>query len=177
MEINYEEGYAIVSGKTGVLKISLTGDCKQSYMAYTPLGGSEPKRINRWLMTFPSKLEIPQWTLQDSSRPSMVIKPIKILGIPIPFTKKIYWQPFNIQFKDPIKHSIAKAIYSCSSNPYNKLDKIELEMLDPTGVPIELWELTDCEILSVNYGALHYDSDELAIVTMRIQPKTCKLIY
>jgi hypothetical protein len=57
-----------------------------------------------------------------------------------------------------------------------KLD-YNLEMLDPTGVVVEKWEIRGCEILEANFGLLNYESEDVAQCVLIIKPKSAKLVF
>ena len=55
--------------------------------------------------------------------------------------------------------------------------RVDLEMLDPTGVVIEKWILEGCLLTSVDFGVVSYGTDALAEITASIQPDRCILVY
>jgi hypothetical protein len=54
---------------------------------------------------------------------------------------------------------------------------IELDMLDPTGVVIEKWQLVDTFLTDVDFGSLGYGEDGLATITASLRPDYCVLLY
>jgi hypothetical protein len=54
---------------------------------------------------------------------------------------------------------------------------IELDMLDPTGVVIEKWQLVDTFLTDVDFSSLGYGEDGLAQITATLRPDYCVLLY
>jgi hypothetical protein len=67
----------------------------------------EPKRMNRFLITFPEHFNIPQWVVFETSRPNMTIKSKKILGFEL--FKKLVWSDMIITMRDPIGPSTSQS--------------------------------------------------------------------
>ena len=150
----------------------------------------EPKRKNRFILRFPSSLGINEWYVTSSKRPTA-----KINSVEIPFLNtstyvagRFTWDEITVQFKDPIGPSAMQALMEwfrlhaesvTGRMGYASGYKInlELEMLDPTGVVIEKWELQGCFITNLNGGDLNYSQDELATIDVTIRPDRCILIY
>jgi hypothetical protein len=134
----------------------------------------EPKRMNRFLITFPEHFNIPQWVVFDTSRPNMIIKSKKILGFEL--FKKIIWADMLITMSDPIGPSISQSLMDLiHKSLYEKKQiikdkfKLKLEMLDPTGVVVEKWDLSDCEFKSIDFGKLSYQNDDIVKITLVIK--------
>jgi len=138
------------------------------------IGRYEPKRMNRFLITFPEHFNIPQWVVFDTSRPNMIIKSKKILGFEL--FKKMIWADMLITMSDPIGPStsqslmdlIHKSLYEKKQIIKDKF-KLKLEMLDPTGVVVEKWDLSDCEFKSIDFGELSYQNDDIVKITLVIK--------
>ena len=155
-------------------KITLVSPDLKDY-AKVPLE-CEPKRTNRWFVTFPEVFEIPSWVVSKTERPS-----IKINGN----LNEI--NPITFIFIDPIGPSttpkIMRIIRAMLNNEgeTNLIDTLKngfeynLELLDPIGVTIEKWIISGCDIISVDFGDLSYSEDEIVKCTMVIQPKKIKL--
>lgn len=142
----------------------------------------EPKRKNRWLMTFPADLGIQQWWLASASRPSITQNEVEI-----PFLNtsewvlgRFTWEPIDVVFKDPIGPSATQAIMEWIrlgsesitgrqgfSVGYRKI--VELEMLDPTGVVVEKWILDGAMLTNVSFGDLSMDDDGVAEITATLR--------
>ena len=148
----------------------------------TKLPVAEPKRKNRWLMTFPADLGIQQWWLASASRPSITQNEVEI-----PFLNtsewvlgRFTWEPIDVVFRDPIGPSATQAIMEWIrlgsesitarqgySVGYRKI--VELEMLDPTGVVVEKWILQNAMLTNVSFGDLSMDDDGIAEITATLR--------
>lgn len=150
----------------------------------------EPKRKNRFLLTFDSSLGINQWYVETAQRPSS-----KTNNIEIPFLNtstyvagRFVWNDMKVLFRDPIGPSAAQALMEwyrlCSETVtgrqgyaagYKK--DVWLEMLDPGGVVIEKWYLEKCWITDIDFGTLGYNDDKIADINVTLRPDRCVLIY
>ena len=133
----------------------------------------EPKRNNRWLITFPSEYGIQQWWLASASRPSYQIKRYSIFGKTL-WTKRVY-DDLVLVFNDPIGPSASRAIYKMIE--VNKPMDIILELLDPTGVVIEKWSISDCQTNKVHFGHLSMKDDSIAKITLTLSVGKSAHIY
>lgn len=151
---------------------------------------AEPKRKNRWLMTFPADLGIQQYWLASASRPSIIQNEVEIhfLNTSDWVLGRFTWEPINVTFKDPIGPSASQAIMEWIrlgsesitgragyASGYKR--PIELEMLDPTGVVVEKWLLVDTMLTNVNFGDLSMDDDGLAEITATLRFPRALLIF
>ena len=150
----------------------------------------EPKRKNRFILSFPNPLGINSWYVESVDRPK-----IKIGEVPIPFLNtetyvagKFNWEPMNVTFRDPIGPSASQALMEWVrlhaesvtgrmgyAAGYKK--DITLEMLDPTGVAVEKWLLIGTFLTSVDFDGLSYDDDKLVTVKATLRPDRCILVY
>jgi len=150
----------------------------------------EPKRKNRFILTFPNELGINSWYVESSSRPKM-----KIGEVEIPFLNtstwvagRFTWEAIDITFRDPIGPSAAQALMEWIrltaesitgrmgyAAGYKK--DIDLEMLDPTGVAVEKWKLIGAFLTSFDGDTLSYDDDKLSTVKVTIRMDRCILVY
>jgi len=150
----------------------------------------EPKRVNRFIVRFPSSLGINEWYVTSSSRPSA-----KINSVAIPFLNtKTYvagqfeWNEIKVNFRDPIGPSAAQALMEWFrlhaesvtgrmgyAAGYKK--DLDLELLDPTGVAVEKWILQGTFLTDVNFDSLGYSEDGLATITATLRPDRCILVY
>lgn len=150
----------------------------------------EPLRQNRFLLRFPSDLGIQEWWVASASRPT-----INQNSTEIPFLNtsnyvvgRYTWDTISITLRDPIGPSASQAVmewvrlHSESVNGRQgyavayKRDLV-LEMLDPTGTAVSQWILKNCMITSAGFGDLDYNSDDLATITLQIQPQYCILSF
>ena len=150
----------------------------------------EPKRKNRFILRFPSELGINEWFVESSSRPKITIgsTAIPFLNTEKYVAGKYTWGTVNVTFRDPIGPSAAQALMEWVrlhaesvtgrmgyAAGYKKT--IELDMLDPTGVVIEKWQLVDTFLTDVDFGTLGYGEDGLATITATLRPDYCVLLY
>jgi hypothetical protein len=150
----------------------------------------EPKRKNRFILSFDSSLGINSWYVESASRPKITIgsKEIKFLNTETYVAGQFKWDPITVKLRDPIGPSAAQAVMEWVrlhaesvtgrmgyAAGYKK--NVDLEMLDPTGVAVEKWILVGCQITSAGFGDLGYTGDDLANIDMTIQPDRCILVY
>ena len=107
----------------------------------------EPKKKNRWIVTFPESMGINSWAVYKTKRPTYRVIEKKIFGVLL--YKKIVWDEIKIEFHDPIGPSTSQLLM-CDFKPKEKFD-YKLELLDPTGVVIEQWEINSCDVKSVDF--------------------------
>jgi hypothetical protein len=150
----------------------------------------EPKKKNRWLITFPADLGIQQWWLETASRPSITQNEVEIpfLNTSTWVIGRFTWETIDVTFRDPIGPSATQALmewirlHSESvtgrqgyAAGYKK--DIELEMLDPTGVVIEKWILQGTMITSANFGDLDYSSSDIADISVTLRFDRAILLF
>lgn len=142
----------------------------------------EPKRKNRWLMTFPADLGIQQWWLSSASRPSITQNEVEIpfLNTSTWVIGRFTWESIDVTFRDAQGPSSAQAIMEwvrlhsesvTGRQGYAAGYKrpVELSMLDPTGVAVEKWLLDGTMLTNVSFGDLSMDDDGVAeiVATLR----------
>jgi hypothetical protein len=150
----------------------------------------EPKRKNRFIVTFPDFLGINSWYVESASRPSIDIskKEIKFLNTETYVSGQFKWNEITIKFRDPIGPSASQAVMEWvrlhAESVTGRMgyaagykQQIILEMLDPTGVAVEKWILEGCLITKASFGDVGYSGDDLAMVDLTIQPDRCILVY
>ena len=150
----------------------------------------EPKRVNRFILTFPSELGINEWYVESTSRPAITIgsTPIPFLNTERYVAGRYTWGEIPVTFRDPIGPSAAQALMEWVrlhaesvtgrmgyAAGYKK--DVDLEMLDPTGVVVEKWILYGTFLTSANFGSLAYSNDALADITCGLRPDRCVLVY
>ena len=150
----------------------------------------EPKRKNRFILTFPSSLGINSWYVESTTRPQITINPVEIpfLNTSTYVAGRFNWNTINVTFRDPIGPSAAQALMEWVrlhaesvtgrmgyAAGYKK--NIFLEMLDPTGVAVEKWILQGTFLTDVNFDSLGYSDDNLATITATLRPDRCVLVY
>jgi hypothetical protein len=150
----------------------------------------EPKKKNRWLLRFPSDLGIQEWWLASAARPSISQNPVEIpfLNTSTWVLGRFTWEAISVTFRDPIGPSATQAIMEWVrlgsesitgrqgyAAGYKK--NVELEMLDPTGVVVEKWQLQGAFLTNVNFGDLSMDDDSLVDITAELQMDRCILLF
>jgi hypothetical protein len=150
----------------------------------------EPKRQNRFILRFPSTLGINEWFVESAARPHITIgaTEIQFLNTSTYVAGRFNWQPINVTFRDPIGPSAAQALMEWVrlhaesvtgrmgyAAGYKK--DLYLEMLDPTGVVVEKWQLAQSMITKAAWDTASYSDDKLATIDLTIQMDRCILIY
>lgn len=150
----------------------------------------EPKKKNRWLFRFPNELGIQEWWLSSASRPTIEQSEVEIqfLNTSTWVLGRFVWNAIEITLRDPIGPSAAEAVmewvrlHSESitgrqgyAAGYKKL--VEIEMLDPTGVVIEKWQLQGTMLTTVGFGDLSYDDDGIADINATLRFDRAILLF
>ena len=150
----------------------------------------EPKRKNRFILSFDSSLGINSWYVESASRPKITIgsKEIKFLNTETYVAGQFKWDPITVKLRDPIGPSAAQAVMEWVrlhaesvtgrmgyAAGYKK--NVDLEMLDPTGVVVEKWIMEGTWLSDVNFDSLAYNSDAIASITATLRPDRCILVY
>jgi hypothetical protein len=150
----------------------------------------EPKRANRFILTFPTSLGINSWYVESTSRPSIKIESIDIafLNTKTYVASSFEWEEISVKFRDPIGPSASQALMEWVrlhaesvtgrmgyAAGYKK--DIDLELLDPTGVAVEKWILQGCFITSAKFGDVGYDKTDIMTVDVSLRPDRCILVY
>jgi hypothetical protein len=150
----------------------------------------EPKRKNRWLFRFPSELGIQEWWLASGARPSIEQNEVEIpfLNTSTWVIGRFVWSSIDLTLRDPIGPSASQAImewvrlHSESitgrqgyAAGYKK--NVDVEMLDPTGVVIEKWQLQGTMLTNVSFGDLSMDDDAIADITATLRFDRAILVF
>jgi hypothetical protein len=150
----------------------------------------EPKRQNRFILRFPSSMGINEWYVSAAARPTAKINAteIQFINTSTYVAGRFVWNTLKVTFRDPIGPSAAQALMEWFrlhaesvtgrmgyAAGYKK--DIDLEMLDPTGVVIEKWTLQGTWMEDIDFGALDYNRDEIANITVTLRPDRCILVY
>jgi hypothetical protein len=132
----------------------------------------EPMRQNRFLVKFPDEFQLELWYTESIERPKYV---------------KNKWSNMKIVFRDAVGHSSSKALFNLIKfvekfKIYTEPQQLplflfEIQMLDPTGVAVEKWQIAVEEIISIDFGNCDYSSDEIEKPRMIIKPLYCTLTY
>lgn len=150
----------------------------------------EPLRKNRFIIRFPSDLGIQEWWVSQAARPNITIGETEIpfINTSTWVAGRYKWEQMTITLRDPIGPSASQAVMEwvrLHAETVNgrmgyavayKRD-LQIEMLDPTGTAVSLWICKNCQIVSVNFGELNYENDDLADIQLQIRPQYCILAY
>ena len=132
----------------------------------------EPKKKNRWLITFPADLGIQQWWLSSASRPSITQNEVEIpfLNTSTWVIGRFTWESIDVTFRDPIGPSATQAIMEwvrlhhesvTGRNGYSDFYKKDLtvEILGPLGDIVGEWIVKGGFIKSANFGDYNWDTE------------------
>lgn len=148
----------------------------------------EPKKMNRFVLEFPSELGIDSFIVQTSGKPKIEIGsvPIEYMNTKSFVAGKYFWNSIDIEFLDVIGPSTTQKIIewvrlhaeSATGRMgyaigYKK--NLVLKAVDPVGVEIEKWTLVGCFITSADFGSFDYASEDLMKIKITVQPDRCLL--
>lgn len=127
----------------------------------------ELKYNNRFIVEFPEKFDINKWVIKNINKPK--------------YTNS-EWENIKIEFYDPIRPSTSQALFNIVNfielhKDKKKLFDIYIKSLDPTGCVIEKWVISVEKVLTINFGDLEYNNDELQTPYIIIKPINCILQY
>jgi len=124
----------------------------------------EPKRKNRFIITFPKEYDIDSWIVNTSTMPK--------------YTND-KWENMEITFKDPIGYSTSERLYKLvvTKDKSTILTQFTIDMLDPTGVLVEKWLIGIQEIISIDFGDLDYSNTDMLNPKIIIKPSYCILNF
>jgi hypothetical protein len=150
----------------------------------------EPKRNNRFIFRFADDLGINEWFVETAARPK-----IKINSVAIPFLNtetyvagKFNWESITVKLRDPIGPSATQAVMEwvrlCAESVTGRMGYAAgykktcwVEMLDPTGVVIEKWELQGTFISNADFGTVGYADDKLVEISLTLVYDRAILLY
>lgn len=148
----------------------------------------EPKRVNRFYAKFPDELGINVWQIKKFKRPSAKINsvPVQFLNEQNYVAGRYTWDEVTIDFLDAIGPSTSQSVMEWFRMHAESLTgrmgyaagykkNIILEALDPTTLAVEQWTLEQCMITSIDFGDNDYSSDDLAGISVTVQPWRCIL--
>lgn len=148
----------------------------------------EPKKKHRFELIFPTELGIESYTVQTSGKPKIAIGNVEIpyMNTSTFVSGRYKWETIDIKFLDLIGPSSTQKVmewvrlHAESTTGrmgyavgYKK--NLILNGLDPTGVPVETWQLIGCQIVNASFDDYDYGADDLTYATITIQPDRCLL--
>ncbi len=136
----------------------------------------EPKRNNRFIVEFPEIFQIESFLVQNSTKPTLILK-----------NSKYHWKNIDIEFIDVIGPSTTRCImnmvefYKNNKKKWfqkkrNILFEFNLKLLDPVGVVIEHWQIQVEQLLMADFGHCDYHDDGIQKCKIRLKPYNCILI-
>jgi hypothetical protein len=150
----------------------------------------EPLRKNRFFLRFPTNLGIAEWYVASAERPKIDINETEIpyLNTSTWVAGKFTWQSINVVLRDPIGPSASQAVQewirTCAESVTGRMGyavgykkNVDLEMLDPTGVPVQKWVLQGTWIQNADYGSLSYDDDAIADISLTLRFDRAILVF
>jgi hypothetical protein len=148
----------------------------------------EPKKKHRFELIFPTELGIESYTVQTSGKPKIAIGNVEIpyMNTSTFVSGRYKWETIDVKFLDLIGPSSTQKVmewvrlHAESTTGrmgyavgYKK--NLILNGLDPTGVPVETWQLLGCQIVNASFDDYDYGADDLTYATITIQPDRCIL--
>lgn len=148
----------------------------------------EPKKKHRFELLFPTELGIDSFLVQTSGKPKMTIGNVEIpyMNTSTWVSGRFKWETMDIKFLDVIGPSSTQKVMEWVrlhaesatgrmgySIGYKK--NLILNALDPTGQPVETWQLIGCQITSASFDDYDYGADDLIYASITIQPDRCLL--
>lgn len=120
----------------------------------------EPKKTNRWIVKFPSKFNIREYIIQRINKPKFIDGE---------------WSNFNITIINIVSGSPEPGVYKMiNTQPIDgSLFKFTIQDLDPTGEVVGEWEVNVSEVISVDFGDLSFESDEIQKIELVLKAKNC----
>lgn len=118
----------------------------------------EPKVLHRFLFEIYDKegsITIPTWLIHACTRPSVCRE-----------NNKWVWNPIKIKTYDPIVPSAAQMFFQYTMQEPTKFD-IKLKVIGCVGDVVELWEISNAEFTTIDFGNLDwcsYNKDNKSVI-------------
>jgi hypothetical protein len=150
----------------------------------------ELKLQNRFILEFPNELDLPSWLVQSVTRPSLEIEGVAVgyLNTEQYVRTRYKFSDFEVVFIDPLGPSTSQKIQNFVhlsieeltgrmgfSAGYSKT--FNISTLDPTGVPVEVWQYVNCQITGVEWGEYTYDDGAIIKPKVKFQPQFATQLY
>lgn len=126
-----------------------------------------PKKKKLWVLKFPAEFNIQEWWLFKTNRPKH---------------ENGKWCDITISMRDFLDNNASNSVnmllkeYDTKKKWFKrKIFTITLEMLDPTGVPFEVWDIDIKRIKSVDFGDLTVEDDGMADITLTLEIKNARM--
>ena len=147
----------------------------------------EPKVQNRYIMQLDG---VPSYLIKKITRPKLTQEKKKIDHINLQryIKGKSVWDELDLELYDPIVPSGAQAVMEwvrlhhesvTGRDGYAEFYKkdIIINVLGPVGDKVEEWILKGCQITSVEFGEMKWETDDPVSISLKIQPDFCILNY
>lgn len=114
----------------------------------------EPKRNNRFIVTFPEEFGIKNFVVKSLNRPTCHILE----------DYSISWNNISFVFYDPISPSTTQVLMeNVRTKKIFQTINVLLEILDPVGIVVEKWNIKG-KFKYFNFGELDYENDGLITI-------------
>lgn len=147
-------------------------------------------RPNRFEILFPTELGLESWMVQTCTRPKIKINSVELNYLNGKnWMAGIYeWEALEIEFINAIGPSTSQKVMEWVRLHAESLSgrmgyaagykkTLILHSLDPTGVAVEEWVLTNCMITNADFGDNSMEDDKAQMTKITIQPDFCILTY
>lgn len=127
----------------------------------------EPKKCNRFMVSFPPEFNILETSITRINKPK--------------YTYDYGWGDIDIEFMDIESPSTTERIFNIikfiSENDERdkKLFDITIRILDSIGSIIETWIIEVDKIIDIDFGELSYESNDAQQIYMSLSPRNCYL--
>lgn len=172
-----------------------------SIMSIGHVAQQEAKRKNRWQLSFidvPSQLfnndtqvkRNMELALLSASRPSWNLEEVELHRLNEKFyvPGKATFEPITVTYQDYIESRISEVLFEWSRTVYNPMTgamgykraigvRALLTMLDPLGVPVEIWTLFGAWPQAINFQDLDMSSSEQANIEVTIRYDRCAVVF
>ena len=146
----------------------------------------EMMKDNMFVVRFPEDMGMQEWTVRSCQRPS-----VSVLFSDDENDRKIIGYKYN-----PIKMTLVHPIGKYGTKTNKKIMEwfmshinhvfsadepdggrdIYIEMLDICGCIVEKWLLSDCVVISADFGECDYNKDRMSTTTIKLLPRHCVLV-
>ena len=147
----------------------------------------EPKRNYRWVLAIEG---IDAFLIAKANRPTITLtdKKIDFINSYRRVSGKLEFGDLSVTIHDPIAPSGAQQVMEWIRTHYESVSgragyadfykrDIQLNMLDPIGTVVELWDIKGCLLTNINFQTLDYNSDDVQMIDMTIKFDNCVLQF
>lgn len=120
----------------------------------------EPKTTNRFMVDIS---DLPAYLIKECSRPSFSLRD----GVKS-------WDHISIRLYDAIYPSGSGAVMKKLQSGH--IWNFNIKILGPVGDVVEVWEVKNAEVISVDFSELDWSNEEVATVRVLLRPESADLI-